>query len=242
MQYLHSRKIIHRDLKPENILIDSTGHLKLTDFGLSKGSFEERNLKWINSYLEEESKLNSGASQRSSPENSSSPTKIACCKKKGFVGTPYYLAPETITDRAVSFDGDWWALGVIMFEMFLGGPPYNGDTPEEIFRNIIADNKDITPSIGYNDDQMSPDAYSLIYGLLTKDPTKRLGHNGAEEIKSHSFFQGIDWSSLRSQEPPFVPQPTNITDTSYFPSAKEFKVQDADFELTKEKVMLNIHI
>ena len=58
--------------------------------------------------------------------------------------------------------------------MLLGGPPYNGDCPEEIFRNIMIDNKDITPSVGYNDDQISPEAENLINGLLTKEVDKRL--------------------------------------------------------------------
>lgn len=120
--------------------------------------------------------------------------------------------------------------------MLLGGPPYNGDCPEEIFRNIMIDNKDITPSVGYNDDQISPEAENLINGLLTKEVDKRLGHSGAEDIKAHPFFLGLNWNTLRSQEPPFVPQPENITDTSYFPEGKAFQVKDVDLQPTNENV------
>ena len=134
-----------------------------------------------------------------------------------------------IVDKDITFDGDWWALGVIMFEMLLGGVPYNGTTPEEIFYNIMNDKRDIFPSVGYNDDQISPDADFLINGLLCRVPAKRLGHNGAAEIKQHPFFQGLNWETLRSQEPPFVPQPESITDTSYFPATKAFATQDMDF-------------
>ena len=149
--------------------------------------------------------------------------------KKGFVGTPYYLAPEIIVDKVITYDGDWWALGIIMFEMLVGGVPYNGGTTEEIFYNIMNDIKDVMPSVGYNDDQISQVAYSLINMLLCRDPAKRLGDNGAAEIKQHPFFQGLNWKTLRSQEPPFVPQPESITDTSYFPAAKAFPTHNMDF-------------
>ena len=221
LEYLHKHGIVHRDLKPENILIDSTGHLKLTDFGLSKGATEERKRNWFANYLNDASKTDNS---KELEENTQKP------KKKGIVGTPYYIAPEILLDKESSFDGDWWALGVIMFEMMLGGPPYNGNSPDEIFQNIRNDIKDIVPSIGYNDDQISPEAASLINALLDRNPNNRIGHNGAEEIKSHAFFQSVNWAELRKEEPPFVPQPLNITDTSYFSPHKSFNA--SDIELT----------
>lgn len=208
--------MVHGDLKPENILIDSTGHLKLTDFGLSKGGQSEAHRKWIASYLKEESNSDSPAA----PEERGR-------KKKGFIGTPYYVAPETILGQELAPDADWWALGVIMYELMLGEPPYTGDTPDEVFTNILNDAKVHEIPIGYNDDQVTPEAALLITGLLTKDPVQRLGHANVKDIKSHAFFQGLNWDSLRSQEPPFTPKPVDITDTSYFPPEKAFKAPDA---------------
>lgn len=221
LEYLHSNKIIHQDLKPENILIDSKGHLKLTDFGLSKSASEERQRTWIDKYLK-------------IPKSPARPGKVpshatSIKQKKNFVGTPYYLAPEILLEKESTYDSDWWAFGVIIFEMLVGCPPYNGLSPDEIFENIIEDRKEETPTIGYNDDQISPEAMSFIDALLTRDPCARLGHKGADEIKNHQFFKGVNWESLREQKPPFVPQTEAITDTSYFSPEKCFNVEDMGF-------------
>eukprot|EP00826_Nyctotherus_ovalis_P033907 TRINITY_DN2770_c0_g1_i1.p2 TRINITY_DN2770_c0_g1~~TRINITY_DN2770_c0_g1_i1.p2 ORF type:complete len:163 (-),score=38.75 TRINITY_DN2770_c0_g1_i1:155-643(-) len=106
----------------------------------------------------------------------------------------------------------------------IGCTPYQGDTPEELFNNIMSNNRCVEMDIGYGDDQISPEAADLVDKLLVQDPGKRLGSKGVEEIKSHPFFQGMDWSCLRQQEPPFVPKPANIADTSYFDEKKAFNL------------------
>ena len=199
--------------------------MKLTDFGLSKGVTEEKKRKWFDNYLKGGHK---------NVETQESKEKTQKSNKKGVVGTPYYIAPEILTEKESSFDSDWWAMGVIMFEMLLGGPPYNGNSPDEIFKHILSDKKDIEQSVGYNDDQISPEADSLINALLAKNPADRLGHNGAEEIKSHPFFQSVNWAELRKEEPPFVPQPLNITDTSYFSPNKSFDASDISLSTPKQ--------
>eukprot|EP00826_Nyctotherus_ovalis_P039357 TRINITY_DN3783_c0_g1_i1.p3 TRINITY_DN3783_c0_g1~~TRINITY_DN3783_c0_g1_i1.p3 ORF type:complete len:153 (+),score=53.92 TRINITY_DN3783_c0_g1_i1:423-881(+) len=136
------------------------------------------------------------------------------------------MSPEIIRGEESGANADWWALGVMMYEMLLGEPPFNGNAPEEIFRKILANAKDKEIPIGYNDDQVTPEAASLISGLLTPDPRRRLGHNGAGDIKTHTFFQEIVWSDIRSQEPPFVPSPADITDTSHFLEEKTFQPHD----------------
>lgn len=226
-------------MKPENILIDSTGHIKLTDFGLSKGECNKRQQKWIANYLNEEQK---GCIKPD--EKSEMPKKLPNSKKKGIVGTPYYIAPEIISGKEASFDSDWWALGVMLFEMLVGEPPYNGDSAEEIFKNILEDNKRIVPTIGYDEGEIYPEAYSLISSLMEKEPEKRLGHNGANEIKNHLYFKGINWETLRNEKPPFVPKAKNMKDTSYFsakrsPLFKEIIPQRAQ---STEKLVLIIHL
>jgi len=226
LEYLHSKNILHRDLKPENILIDSTGHLKLTDFGLSKGKINEMSRNWIKNwimkYSDEEKKISNNVARN----------KI--------IGTPYYVAPETIKFNKYTNESDWWAVGVIGFEMLVGSPPFQGDTPEEIFKSIVSGKKYEEMDVGYNDDQISPEAADFIEKLLTQDPNKRLGHGGAEEVKQHPFFQGINWDELRKMEPPFVPKPLNVTDISYFDEEKTFSPKTSYRSISPEVLLLPI--
>ncbi len=243
LDYLHSNNIVHRDLKPENILIDSAGHLKLTDFGLSKGLVKERQLKWITNYYKENMQKLCGALSGVSPKSNAvaaaeekpGPEKQQRGKKlrkkpvvgtkKHIVGTPHYLAPETILGADSTFDSDWWAIGVIMFEMLTGAPPFTGNSPEEVFQKILT--QEVTlPSVGYNDDQISPDAAAAIQGFLTRDVNSRLGHRGVDEIRATPFFQDINWTALRGEEPPFVPQTQSMADTSYFSEEKSKAIKD----------------
>ncbi len=218
-------------MKPENMLIDARGHLKLTDFGLSQSRIEGQHRKWIQNYFkakEQPSRSPAAAEDRKTPTNKQNSGSIAPRKKKRFVGTPHYLAPEIITGQNGSFAADWWAVGVILFEMLMGAPPFNGNTPEEIFENILHNKRDLDLNVGYNDDQISPDAAALINGLLTPEPEKRLGCNGAKEVRAQAFFQGVNWDGLRNEEPPFVPSPLNVTDTTYFSEKKQFEVRDIE--------------
>jgi len=109
------------------------------------------------------------------------------------VGTPDYMAPEIIQGLSVdNYSIDWWSLGVLLFEFLCGVPPFNDDTPEKIFDNILKLNIPWDQiEIGYGEDCMSPEAADLIKQLLTLDYTKRLGSEGAWQIKKHKFFNGI---------------------------------------------------
>lgn len=229
LQYLHSKGIVHRDLKPENVLIDSTGHLKLTDFGLSTGRVDTASRKWIRNYCQEEMPdpptTDSGPTPKALNGADARDTTKKSMRKKRLVGTPHYLSPEAIVAGECTMASDWWALGVVIFEMLTGGVPYSGQTPEEVFSNIKNDKKDTELSVGYNDDQISPEAASLINGLMCRDPTKRLGRD-PDELRQHPFFQGLNWNGLKHEEAPFVPQTRDLTDTSYFAEEKAFKAED----------------
>eukprot|EP00826_Nyctotherus_ovalis_P043369 TRINITY_DN4558_c0_g2_i10.p1 TRINITY_DN4558_c0_g2~~TRINITY_DN4558_c0_g2_i10.p1 ORF type:complete len:787 (+),score=257.56 TRINITY_DN4558_c0_g2_i10:42-2363(+) len=225
LEYLHSKNILHRDLKPENILIDAMGHLKLTDFGLSKGKTNEMSRKWITKYFNEETK-----------------NKVARdVARNKIIGTPHYVAPETIKCNEYTNESDWWAVGVIAFEILAGSPPFQGNSAEEIFKSIVSNCRAEEISVGYNDDQISPEAADLIERFLEQDPKKRLGHGGAEEVKQHAFFQGVNWDELRTMEPPFVPKPLDVTDTSYFDEEKAFNPGGV-FSLSPPEVIVDKNV
>ncbi|KAI0071087.1 hypothetical protein K474DRAFT_1712758 [Panus rudis PR-1116 ss-1] len=284
----------YSDLKPDNLLIDQHGHLKLTDFGLSRIGLLGRQTRdgqlsfggarartrhnsrppSIDSYLSSPllaAEMHAGGSyftQRaqsnprpgSSPylpltddysessgsesvynffprrsgkqqsQNNDSPLQSFATElttdlrshptpggtppgEQKVVGTPDYLAPETILglrgdDAAV----DWWALGVITYEFLYGIPPFHDETPEKVFENILSGH------IDWHEDyvEVSPEAKDFMQRLMTLDPAKRLGANGADEVKAHPFFAGIDWDNVTTTEAAFIPQVTDPESTDYF--------------------------
>ncbi|KAM9337232.1 serine/threonine-protein kinase greatwall [Symphorus nematophorus] len=132
------------------------------------------------------------------------------------LGTPDYLAPELLLGKPhvsggcqCDFMVDWWALGVCLFEFLTGVPPFNDETPQLVFQNIL--NRDIPwPE---EEEELSANSRNAIEILLTMDMTKRAG---LKELKRHPLFEGLDWDNLQNQPMPFIPQPEDETDTSYF--------------------------
>ena len=157
--------------------------------------------------------------QKTSEENNPSqkPNVKDSEKRHRIVGTPDYMAPEIVTGEDCSSKAiDWWSMGVILYEFLVGIPPFNDDTVEKIFENIVK-LRIQWPQIGYDEDCLSPEAADLIKKLLTLDPKKRLGSkNGAEEIKEHVFFAGFDWECVRENEAPIIPVVQDSTDLSNF--------------------------
>ena len=110
--------------------------------------------------------------------------------KERIVGTPDYIAPEVINGISITNKTlDFWSLGVIMYEMLCGSPPFNDDSVEKIFDNIINRRLEM-PTVGVEEDCISYGAADLIERLLDSDYTTRLGANGINEIKGHEFFKG----------------------------------------------------
>ncbi|KAF1730312.1 Serine/threonine-protein kinase cek1 [Beauveria bassiana] len=348
VEHLHERDIIHRDLKPDNLLIDQKGHLKLTDFGLSRMGLVGRQKRALNSETSEATPdlLKQGPFVRSASMASSrstsldlqgqvhSPTmtpqmtpdvgsmpqpsyfslgqlteprrasggrrsdsggseslsqllsnfslhdsdpglpSLAASKSpvddygmihgspdmpgslsstrasvdshvknssipqtnmmpppmalfdpqdtnRRFVGTPDYLAPETINGDKQDETSDWWSVGCILFEFLFGYPPFHASEAEQVFDNILA------RKIQWPDESVlktvSDEAKDLINKLLCIDPQQRLGSNreekyasGGDEIRHHAFFTGLNWDTLLEDEAQFIPQPENPEDTEYF--------------------------
>ncbi len=201
LEYLHSKGIIHRDVKPANILVGPDGHIKLGDFGLAMCVY----------------KSSESCRFPHAARGSDSDTEIRTSPRR--VGTAYYMAPEVIADNEVTPDADWWAVGVLAYEMLLGRVPFQGESVDEVFQNIISG--DMEPySLGAGEDCISETADALIRGLLNPDHEKRLGRDGAGEIKVHPFFAGLNWETLRNEKPPFVPVNKPEDPVYYFPQER----------------------
>jgi serine/threonine protein kinase len=163
LECLHEHSFIYRDLKPENVLTDADGHVRLTDFGLSKESYEEGQ------------------------------------QMNTFVGTTEYLAPEVLKQKGYGKEVDWWSLGVLVFEMLTGCPPFYHKNRQMTFRMILSAELNVP-------DWLSPSAKALVRELLVREPTQRLGHGprGAVDIKRHAFFAPCDFPALYRKVPPPV--------------------------------------
>lgn len=353
IEHLHSRGIVHRDLKPDNLLIDHKGHLKLTDFGLSRMGLVGRQKRALKSPEEPDPDLfkqGQFSSQISGPNSRSAsfdyhpgmspaqtplitpaltggldqpsyfnlnrdtstsrdfsrrasgyrsdscnlsshdihhafqglglndghegsrpmsiyqrnipieeelssvgsgspdimplsqslsnismahsgfnsqmlppPTALFDPEESGkrFVGTPDYLAPETIRGTAQDEMCDWWSLGCVLFEFLYGYPPFNAPTTEQVFDNIL--NRRIAWPDEEEAPEVSDEAKDLINKLIQLDPKERLGANiqdkfpsGGAEIQSHPWFSDVNWETLTEDEAQFVPNLENPEDTEYF--------------------------
>ena len=117
------------------------------------------------------------------------------------VGTPDYIAPEVFEQKGYTETADWWSVGVILYEMIVGYPPFFSDEPSVTCQKIIHWKKTlIIPS----DANLTPAATDLIKQLIC-DSEHRLGTRGIQEIKNHPFFEGLCWETIRCSTAPFIP-------------------------------------
>uniref|UniRef100_A0A8C5F8T8 non-specific serine/threonine protein kinase n=1 Tax=Gadus morhua TaxID=8049 RepID=A0A8C5F8T8_GADMO len=173
------------------LLVTSMGHIKLTDFGLSKVGLMNMTTNLYEGHIEKDAREFSD--------------KQVC-------GTPEYIAPEVILRQGYGKPVDWWAMGIILYEFLVGCVPFFGDTPEELFGQVISD--EINWPTG--EDTPPADSQELITLLLRQNPMERMGTGGASEVKNHQFFHHLDWNSLLRQKAEFIPQLESEDDTSYF--------------------------
>uniref|UniRef100_A0A8C7PG82 non-specific serine/threonine protein kinase n=1 Tax=Oncorhynchus mykiss TaxID=8022 RepID=A0A8C7PG82_ONCMY len=174
-----------------SLLVTSMGHIKLTDFGLSKVGLMNMTTNLYEGHIEKDAREFSD--------------KQVC-------GTPEYIAPEVILRQGYGKPVDWWAMGIILYEFLVGCVPFFGDTPEELFGQVISD------EINWPEGEDAPpaDSQELITLLLRQNPLERMGTGGAYEVKHHQFFHTLDWDSLLRQKAEFIPQLESEDDTSYF--------------------------
>lgn len=183
LEYLHLLGFIYRDLKPENILIHETGHIKLTDFDLSKAAIGTINLKIVHKMI------------------NTKPHIIT----NSFVGTEEYIAPDIIKGYGYTSMVDWWSFGILIYELCYGHTPFKGPSQEETFDNILYKNVYFDAHT-----DISKTCKDLILHLLKSNPHKRLGaHNGAADVKHHRWYQNVNWELIRNQKAPYIPKVTH---------------------------------
>ncbi|XP_021950827.1 protein kinase C, brain isozyme isoform X6 [Folsomia candida] len=158
---------------------------------------------------------------------------------KTFCGTPDYIAPEIILYQPYGKSVDWWAYGVLLYEMLVGQPPFDGEDEEELFAAITDHNVSYPKA-------MSKEAKEACKGFLTKNPVKRLGcgakgeDNGENNVRVHPFFRRIDWERIENREvqPPFKPRIKHRKDVSNFD--KQFTLEKLELTPTDKLFMMNL--
>lgn len=200
---LHSKGVVHCDLKPDNLMIGEDGHVRLTDFGLSRVGIVDRAMNNENSITFNASFT--GIKLEEEEENTEAP------------GTPEYLAPEVLLHGRVGPEADWWSFGCVMYEFIEGIPPFFGNEPTEVFEAVIRGKYEWS-------DGVSPQLRDLVNGLLNTDPDARFG---LEEVRAHPFFTGIEWDTQVHEDAPFQPVRDNDTDTCYFRNARHSMVSES---------------
>ncbi|KAJ4807929.1 Kinase family protein [Rhynchospora pubera] len=206
IESIHKHNYIHRDIKPDNMLLGKDGHIKLTDFGLCKSL----DLAYLQDLNDTSKDLNSKSTidlwtlklKRSSKEQLKQWQKKRRSLAFSTVGTPDYIAPEVLGKKGYGVECDWWSLGIIMYEMLVGYAPFHAEAPMSTCRRVVNWKSNLKFPQEW---KLSEEAKDLICKLLCS-ADQRLGKGGAHEIKSHPWFNGVQWEKLYETKSVLVPE------------------------------------
>ena len=229
LEYLHEvLGIVHRDLKPENVLLSTSGHIKLTDFGLSWARVGNVGAENRSATTDDAARASILATQSSPPSIPTAPpapvdTSAPAAESEdahsnsqnarasrcfSVVGSPHYVAPEVLRATGHSTPVDWWALGVIAFELLTGRLPFGNGSISNVQDSVLAG--DIKWPAGKEAQRISGVARDLISRLLMLHVKERLGTvRGALEVREHDFFRAVSWADLLRHNSFYIPLPTD---------------------------------
>ncbi|KAK0749514.1 serine/threonine-protein kinase sid2 [Schizothecium vesticola] len=218
---LHQLGYIHRDLKPENFLVDSTGHVKLTDFGLAAGFLAPSKIESMRVRLEK-------ASETSVPFGKPMEQRTVAERREGYrsmrnndvnyaksiVGSPDYMAPEVLRGEEYDFTVDYWSLGCMLFEALTGFPPFAGSNADETWRNLKHWREVLKRPVWEDPSYFLSNRTWNFITTCINSRSKRFSN--IKDIYDHQYFAEVDWVILRETKAPFVPELDSETDAGYF--------------------------
>ncbi|GBG24269.1 Protein kinase, putative [Hondaea fermentalgiana] len=172
---LHARGILHRDIKLENIMLDTDGHIKLIDLGLSKQLS-------IRPVIRDDRKRYGFT--------------FSLC------GTRYYMSPEQIKGTGHNLSTDWWQVGCLIYELVVGKPAFFDKNTAKIDERILSgEGPNMLAFRKFAGESHQTElACKLIQSLLVHDTSDRLGAAGADEVRKHPFFQELSWSKVDARQ------------------------------------------
>ncbi|KAK3694006.1 kinase-like domain-containing protein [Podospora appendiculata] len=218
---LHQLGYIHRDLKPENFLVDSSGHVKLTDFGLAAGFLAPAKIESMRIRLEK-------ASETSVPFGKPMEQRTVAERREGYrsmrekdvnyaksiVGSPDYMAPEVLRGEEYDFTVDYWSLGCMLFEALTGFPPFAGSNADETWRNLKHWREVLKRPVWEDPTYFLSNRTWNFITTCINSRSKRFSN--IQDIFEHQYFAEVDWAALRETKAPFVPELDSETDAGYF--------------------------
>ncbi|KAL5291190.1 STK38 family protein [Megaselia abdita] len=212
---IHKLGFIHRDIKPDNLLLDARGHLKLSDFGLCTGLKKSHRTDFYRdlSQAKPSDFIGTCASPMDSKRRAESWKRNRRALAYSTVGTPDYIAPEVFLQTGYGPACDWWSLGVIMYEMLMGYPPFCSDNPQDTYRKVMNWRETLIfpPEI-----PISEEAKDTIIKFCCESDRRLGSQRGLEDLKTNSFFRGVDWEHIRERPAAIPVEVRSIDDTSNF--------------------------